>query len=54
MATDKRERQRVNRELRLAEEAKARRRKQLMTALRRGAIWLIVVVIVIAISAAIF
>ena len=54
MATDKRERQRANRELRLAKKAKVDRRKKMITSIRRGAIWLIGVIIVVAIAATVF
>lgn len=54
MATDKRERQRANREQRKAEEAKLRRRRQLINTIRRGAIWLVGVIIVVVLAALVF
>ncbi len=54
MATDKRERQRANREQRKAEQAKLRRRRQLLNTIRRGAIWLVVVIIVVVLAALVF
>jgi hypothetical protein len=54
MATDKRERQRANRELRKAEEAKIRRRERMFNTIRRGAVWLVVVVVVVVLAAIVF
>lgn len=54
MATDKRERQRANREQRKAEEAKLARRRQTLNMIRRGAIWLVVVIVVVVLAALVF
>ena len=54
MATDKRERQRANREERRAEEAKVKRRQQMFTNIRRGAIWLILVIVAVVLAATVF
>ena len=54
MATDKRERQRANREQRRAEEAKVKRRQQAIVRARRIAIWLVAIVIALALAAVVF
>jgi len=50
MATDKRERQRANREARQEEEKKARRKRRFIDRSRRIAIWTVVILGLILIS----
>lgn len=54
MATDKRERQRANREERRAAEAKVNRRSNMLRTIRRVAVWLVLIVIVLVIAATVF
>ncbi len=54
MATTKRERQRANREVRRAEEEKTAKRTQLMSRARKGALWGVAIVAVLALAQVVF